>query len=53
MSELFSGKTELQPKFQVALKDPENVVEVQVIMVMDSQFWLRECRRLKYREQTC
>jgi len=38
MSELFSGKTELQPKFQAALTNPEKVVEVQVIMVMNRNF---------------
>lgn len=40
----------LSPKFRAAITNPKNVVEVQVIMLMDPQFWVREAKRPKYKE---
>ena len=46
----FLGTPDLSPKFRVAITNPRNVVEVQIIMVDDPQFWLRESKRPKYRK---
>ena len=46
----FLGKPDLSPKFRAAITNPRNVVEVQIIMVDDPQFWTRESKRPKYRE---
>lgn len=46
----FLSDPELSPKFRAAIKNPRNVVEVQVILVDDPQFWLRESKRPKYQE---
>jgi hypothetical protein len=46
----FLAKSDLPPKFRVALTNPRNVVEVQVILVADPDFWLRESKRPKYQE---
>ena len=42
------AKPDLPPKFRAVLTCPRNVVEVQVIMVDDEQFWLKESKRSKY-----
>lgn len=44
----FLSKPDLSPKFRAAITNPQNVVEVQVITVDDTQFWLRESKRAKY-----
>ncbi len=44
-------KTDLSPKFRAVLTDPKNVIEVQVVTIMDPQFWVREYKRPKYREK--
>jgi len=44
----FLGKPGLSPKFRAAITNPRNVVEVQVILVDDPLFWLRESKRPKY-----
>jgi hypothetical protein len=46
----FLGKTDLSPKFREAITNPRNVVEVQIILVDDPQFWLRESKRSKYQK---
>jgi hypothetical protein len=45
------SKSDLPPKFRAALTSPRNVVEVQIILVDDPQFWLRESKRPKYQKQ--
>lgn len=45
----FLSSPDLSPKFRAALTSPRNVVEVQVILVDDPQFWIRESKRPKYR----
>jgi len=40
----------LSPKFRAAITNPRIVVEVQVILVGDPQFWLRESKRPKYQK---
>ena len=45
---VFLGKPDLSPKFRAALTNPRNVVEVQVILVADPDFWIRESKRPKY-----
>jgi hypothetical protein len=42
------AKPELPSKFRTALTSPRNVVDVQIIMVNDPQFWVRESKRPKY-----
>ena len=44
----FLSNTDLSPKFRAAITSPRNVVEVQVILVDDPQFWLRESKRPIY-----
>ncbi len=44
----FLSNLDLSPKFRAAITNPRNVVEVQVILVDDPQFWLRESKRPKY-----
>jgi hypothetical protein len=44
------AKTDLSPKFRAAITNPRNVVEVQVILVADPDFWQRESKRPKYQE---
>jgi hypothetical protein len=46
----FLSKPDLSAKFRAAITNPRNVVEVQIIMVEDSQFWLRESKRPKYQK---
>ena len=46
----FLRKPNLSPKFRAAITNPRNVVEIQIIMVDDPQFWLRESKRPKYRK---
>jgi hypothetical protein len=46
----FLSKPDLSPKFRAAITKPSNVVEVQVILVDDPQFWIRESKRPKYHE---
>ena len=46
----FLAKTDLSPKFRVVITNPRNVVEVQVILVSDPDFWQRESKRPKYKE---
>jgi hypothetical protein len=46
----FLKKPNLSPKFREAITNPKNVVEVQVIQLMDPQFWVRESKRPKYSE---
>ena len=42
------SKPDLSPKFRVAITNPRNVVEVEVILVDDPDFWVRESKRPKY-----
>jgi hypothetical protein len=44
----FLRSTDLSPKFRAAITNPKNVVEVQVILVDDPQFWVKESKRPKY-----
>lgn len=46
----FLNSPGLQPKFRATITNPRNVVEVQVILVDDPQFWLRESKRPKYQK---
>ena len=46
----FLKDTDLSPKFRAAITNPRIVVEVQVILVDDPQFWLRESKRPKYQK---
>jgi hypothetical protein len=43
------SKPDLPPKFRAVLTKPRNVVEIQIILVDDPQFWIRESKRPKYR----
>jgi hypothetical protein len=45
----FLAKPNLSPKFRAVLTNPTNVIEVQVISLMDSAFWLRESKDPKYK----
>jgi hypothetical protein len=45
----FLGKPDLPPKFRAALTDPVNVIDIQVITVMDPDFWVRESKLPKYK----
>jgi hypothetical protein len=45
----FLGKPDVSPKFRAALTNPEKVIDVQVIKVMDPDFWRRESKLPKYR----
>lgn len=42
------AKLDLPPKFRAVITNPRNVVEVQVILVDDPQFWIRESKLPKY-----
>jgi hypothetical protein len=44
------AKSDLCPKFRAALTNPRNVVEVQIILVNDPDFWEKESKRPKYQE---
>jgi hypothetical protein len=44
----FLAKAELPTKLRMALTNPRNVLEVQVIMVNDPLFWIKESKRPKY-----
>ena len=46
----FLSKPDLPPKFREVITNPRNVVEVQVILVDDPDFWQREFERPKYKE---
>ena len=46
----FLKDPDLPPKFRAAITNPRNVVEVQVILVDDPQFWIRESKRAKYQK---
>ncbi len=45
----FLSKPDLSPKFRAVITNPRNVVEVQVILANDPQFWERESKRPKYK----
>lgn len=47
---VFLAKTDLSPKFRAVITNPRNVVEVQVILVADPDFWQRESKRPKYQQ---
>lgn len=40
----------LSPKFRAAITNPNNVIDVQIILLADPQFWIRESKLPKYRE---
>ena len=42
------AKPELPTKLRLALTNPKNLVEVQIIRVDDPQFWTKESKRAKY-----
>jgi len=42
------SKPELPTKLRLIMTDPQNVVNVEVILVDDPDFWLRESRKPKY-----
>ena len=44
------SKPDLPPRFRATITNPKNVVEVQVILVDDPQFWIRESKRPKYQK---
>jgi len=44
----FLSKPDLSSKFRAAITNPRNVVEVQIILVDDPQFWQRESKRPRY-----
>ena len=44
----FLSDPKLSPKFRAVLTNPKNVVEVQIIMVDDPEFWVRESKRPKH-----
>ena len=44
----FLSKPDLSPKFHDIITNPRNVVEVQVILVDDPEFWVKESKRPKY-----
>ena len=46
----FLAKPDLPSKFRLAITNPRNVVEVQVILANDPDFWQRESKRPKYHE---
>jgi hypothetical protein len=46
----FLSTPDLSPKFRAAITNPRNVVEVQVILVDDPQFWFKESKRSKYQK---
>jgi hypothetical protein len=46
----FVRNPDLSPKFRAAITNPKNVTDVQVVTIMDPQFWVREAKRPKYRE---
>jgi hypothetical protein len=46
----FLSNPDLSPKFRATIINPRNVVEVQVILVDDPQFWLKESKRSKYQK---
>jgi hypothetical protein len=46
----FLSNPDLPTKFREAITNPRNVVEAQVILVDDPQFWLRESKRPKYQK---
>jgi hypothetical protein len=43
----FLNKPDLSPKFRAVITNPRNVVEVQIILVNDPQFWIKESKRTK------
>jgi hypothetical protein len=44
----FLAIPDLPPKFRIAITNPINVCEVQIIQVDDSLFWNKEAKRPKY-----
>jgi len=46
----FLSNPETPTKFRAALKNPRNVVDVQIIWVDDPQFWVKESKRPKYEQ---
>jgi len=42
------SKPELPTKLRLIMTNPENVVNVEIILVDDPDFWLRESKNLKY-----
>jgi hypothetical protein len=48
----FLNNSDLPPKFRAAITTPKHVVEVEIILADDPQFWLRESKRPKYLDTT-
>lgn len=46
----FLANPDLPPKFRTVITNPRNVCEVQIILVDDPQFWVRESKRPKYQK---
>lgn len=46
----FLKDPDLSPKFRAAITNPKNVIDVQIIMLVDPQFWIRESKHPKYHE---
>ncbi len=44
----FLEKPDTPTKFRAVITNPRNVVEVEIIMVDDPQFWVKESKRPKY-----
>jgi len=44
----FLAKPELPTRLRIAMTNPVNVVEVQIIRVEDPNFWVNESKRPKY-----
>jgi hypothetical protein len=44
----FLEKPDTPTKFRAVITNPRNVVEVEIIMVDDPQFWVKESKRTKY-----
>ena len=42
--------SKLSPKFRAVLTNPKTVIEVQIISIMDSHFWIRESKEPKYKK---
>jgi hypothetical protein len=46
----FLADPSLPSKFRAVLKDPRNVCEIQIILVDDPEFWVKESKRPKYQQ---
>ncbi|NLE06049.1 MAG: hypothetical protein GX638_14785 [Crenarchaeota archaeon] len=40
----------ITPKFRAALTNPQKVIKVQIISIMDPQYWVRESKEPKYKK---